>query len=223
MKAFYFAKIDYIKSRAQLYMILAITVIVIVIMQLGGDSMQGQVGFMYGVFIAIVFSTNPFGACTRKDAGFQQLLPATTLQRVAGRFLFGLSLLLVGAGVGLASTAVYCLMMGKDEFVPLPVCLLTFAVGLVIITVQYIFFYLVGESRGAQFLSLVRMVPGMCFFFASMKVMGEVQKNPAQALALIGKIDGSLDSIGWGSVVLALAVMAAGILLCARTTAKKDY
>lgn len=223
MKALYFAKIDYIKSRTQLYKILAIAVVVIVIMQLGNDSMKGQVGFMYGIFMAIIFSTNPFGACTRKDAGFQQLLPATTLQRVAGRFLFGLSLLFVGVGIGLVSTAAYCLLTGKDEFVPLSVCLLTFAVGLVIITVQYIFFYLVGESRGAQFLSLARMIPGMCFFFVSMKVMGEIQNNPAQTLALIEKIGGSLDKIGWGSVVLALAVMAAGILLCARATAQKDY
>ena len=92
MKALYFAKIDYIKTRTQWYMMLSISVIVIVIMMLNSSSMVGQVNFMYGVFIAIVFSTNPFGACTRKDMGFQQLLPATTFQRVAGRFLFNLFL-----------------------------------------------------------------------------------------------------------------------------------
>ncbi|MCI9256047.1 MAG: hypothetical protein HFI58_14740, partial [Lachnospiraceae bacterium] len=98
MKALYFAKIDYIKTRTQWYMMLSISVIVIVIMMLNSSSMVGQVNFMYGVFIAIVFSTNPFGACTRKDMGFQQLLPATTFQRVAGRFLFGMFLLLTGIG-----------------------------------------------------------------------------------------------------------------------------
>ena len=144
-------------------MMLSISVIVIVIMMLNSSSMVGQVNFMYGVFIAIVFSTNPFGACTRKDMGFQQLLPATTFQRVAGRFLFGMFLLLTGIGIGLAGTAVYCVLTGKAEFVSLPMCLLTFAVGVVIITVQYIFFYLVGESKGAQLLSLVRMLPSMCF------------------------------------------------------------
>ena len=216
MKALYFAKIDYIKTRTQWYMMLSISVIVIVIM-------VGQVNFMYGVFIAIVFSTNPFGACTRKDMGFQQLLPATTFQRVAGRFLFGMFLLLTGIGIGLAGTAVYCVLTGKAEFVSLPMCLLTFAVGVVIITVQYIFFYLVGESKGAQLLSLVRMLPSMCFFFVSMKVIGEIQKNPAEACALLEKVGGNLDAIGWGGAVMALIVMMAGIVFCTRATAKKDY
>ncbi len=223
MKALYFAKIDYIKTRAQWYMMLSISVIVIVIMMLNSSSMVGQVNFMYGVFIAIVFSTNPFGACTRKDMGFQQLLPATTFQRVAGRFLFGMFLLLTGIGIGLAGTAVYCVLTGKAEFVSLPMCLLTFAVGVVIITVQYIFFYLVGESKGAQLLSLVRVAPSMCFFFISMKLIGEIQKNPAAAFALLEKVGGNLDAIGWGGAVMALIVMMAGILLCTRATAKKDY
>lgn len=222
MKALYFAKIDYMRARTQLYMLLVITVVVIVIMQVG-TNVTGLAGFMYGVFLAIIFSTAPFGNCTRKDAGFQQLLPATTLQRVLGRFLFGLSLLFVGTGIGLITTTVYCLMTGKQEMVPLPVCLITFAVALVVITVQYIFFYLVGESKGAQFLSLVRMIPGMCFFFISIKVMGAVQQDPATAVKIIEKIGGNLDSIGWGSVALAALVMTAGILLCTRATAKKDY
>lgn len=202
-------------------MMLSISVIVIVIMMLNSSSMVGQVNFMYGVFIAIVFSTNPFGACTRKDMGFQQLLPATTFQRVAGRFLFGMFLLLTG--IGLAGTAVYCVLTGKAEFVSLPMFLLTFAVGVVIITVQYIFFYLVGESKGAQLLSLVRMLPSMCFFFVSMKVIGEIQKNPAEAFALLEKVGGNLDAIGWGGAVMALIVMMAGIVFCTRATAKKDY
>lgn len=222
MKALYFAKIDYIKTRTQWYMMLSISVIVIVIMMLNSSSMVGQVNFMYGVFIAIVFSTNPFGTCTRKDMGFQQLLPATTFQRVAGRFLFGMFLLLTGIGIGLAGTAVYCVLTGKAEFVSLPMCLLTFAVGVVIITVQYIFFYLVGESKGAQLLSLVRVVPSMCFFFVSMKLIGEIQKNPA-AFALLEKVGGNLDAIGWGGAVMALIVMMAGIVFCTRATAKKDY
>ena len=223
MKALYFAKIDYMKTRTQWYMMLSISVIVIVIMMLNSSSMVGQVNFMYGVFIAIVFSTNPFGACSRKDMGFQQLLPATTFQRVAGRFLFGMFLLLTGIGIGLAGTAVYCVLTGKAEFVSLPMCLLTFAVGVVIITVQYIFFYLVGESRGAQLLSLVRVLPSMCFFFVSMKVIGEIQKNPAEAFALLEKVGGNLDAIGWGGAVMALIVMMAGIVFCTRATAKKDY
>lgn len=222
MKALYFAKIDYFKTRKQLGMLLAITVLVMVIMQLSPD-INGPVGFAYGIFLAIVFATTPFGNCTRKDAGFQQLLPATTLQRVTGRFVFGLSLLFVGMGLGLFTVAVYGLLTGQSEMLPLPICLIALAIGMVFVTVQYIFFYLVGESRGEQFLSLVRMVPGLCYFFGSVKVMGEIQSNPEAVMAVVEKIGGNLDGIGWGSVTLAALAMAAGILLCARATAKKDY
>lgn len=222
MRALYFLKIDYIKSRTQLYSCLGIGIVVIAIMQMSADT-PGQVGFMYGVFIAIVFATTPFGACTRRDAGFQQLLPATTRQRVLGRFLFGFSLLLFGIGIGLVITALCYLMTGRREMVTLPICLITFAIGLAIITVQYIFFYLVGESKGGQFLSLVRMIPGMCFFFVSMKLMGEIQEDPRAAMTVIEKVGGNLDSIGWISAALSLAVMAAGIVVCVRATANKDY
>lgn len=222
MKALYFAKIDYIKTRKQLYLLIVISVIVMAVMQVSAD-VTAQVGFVYGVFLAIVFSTTPFGNCTRKDAGFQLMLPATTLQRVTGRFMFGLTLLFIGMGCGLATAAVYGLLTGRREMVSLPICLIAFAVGLVLITVQYMFLYLVGESKGAQFLSLVRMVPGMSFFFGSMKLAGEIQKDPSGAVRIIEKIGGNLDSIGWGSVTLAVLVMAAGILLCTKATEKKDY
>lgn len=222
MKALYFAKIDYIKTRTQLRVLLVITAVVMVIMLMSND-MTRQVGFMYGVFMAIVFSTVPFGNCTRKDAGFQQLLPATTLQRVMGRFAYGLSMLFMGIGIGLVAAAGYSMLTGQREMIPLSLCLIIFAVGLILITVQYIFFYLVGESKGAQFLSLVRMVPGMCFFFGSVKVIGEMQNDPSGTAKIIEMIGGNLDSIGWGSAVLAVLVMAGGILVCTRATMKKDY
>lgn len=56
-----------------------------------------------------------------------------------------------------------------------------------------------------------------------MKVIGEIQKNPAEAFALLEKVGGNLDAIGWGGAVMALIVMMAGIVFCTRATAKKDY
>ena len=56
-----------------------------------------------------------------------------------------------------------------------------------------------------------------------MKLMGEIQKDPSGAVKIIEMIGGNLDSIGWGSAVLAVLVMAGGILVCTRATMKKDY
>ncbi len=223
MKTLYFTKIDYIRSRTQLYLISVILAVVIMILKFMTDGTDVMV-FLYGIFITIVFSTVPFGNCSRKDAGFLQLLPATVWHRVMGRFLFGLSLLMIGSAISAGCMVVYRLYVGAEEnVIVLPFCMIILSVGLVFITVQYIALYLVGENYGAQFLSLVRMIPGMCFFFGSMKLLEEARQNPESAMKLLGLISDRPYVISLGSIVIALAVMAAGVVLCVKMTEKRDY
>lgn len=223
MKTLYFMKIDYIRSRSQMYLIFGIMALVTLIMKYMTDGTDEMV-FMYGVFIAIVFSTVPFGNCSRSDAGFLQMLPATTWQRVLGRFLFGLTLILTGSVISVGCTVVYQLLMGTGINLMAPPFYMIFAsIGMVIITVQYMILYLIGENRGAQYLSLIRMIPGMSFFFGSIKLMGAVQEDSSEVMKVLELINGRINVIGWGSVIIALAVMAVGVILCVRATEKRDY
>lgn len=223
MRVLYFTKIDYIRSKMQIGLIFVILAVVTFLLKFMTDGTDLTI-FLYGIFIVIVFSTVPFGNCTRADAGFLQLLPAATWQRVLGRFLFGLSLLLIGSVVSMVGAAVYQLTSGAGTYVIVPpFYMVVLAIGLLIITVQYVFLYLVGENRGQHFLSLVRMVPGMCFFFGSMSLIGEIEKNPAEAMEFLEWFGNRLDLIGWASLAIALAVMAAGVILCAKVTEKKDF
>lgn len=222
MKALYFTKIDYIRSRTQLYLILVMLAVVTMIMKFMTDGTDMMV-FLYGIFIIIIFSTVPFGNCSRKDAGFLQVLPATVWQRVLGRFLFGFSLLIIGSLVSAGCMVVYWLYAGVEEKgVTPPLCMIFAAIGLVIITVQYIVLYLVGESSGAQALNLVRMIPGMSFFFGSVKLMGEVSRNPEDVRKLSELVSDRLHVISLCSIAAALAVMAAGVVLCVKVIEKKD-
>ena len=206
-----------------MYLILAILAIVILVMKFMTDGTDVMV-FLYGVFIVIVFSTVPFGNCSRADAGFLQMLPATTWQRVMGRFLFGLSLLLIGSGISIGCMVLYQLYAGiQVSLMAPPFYMMIVAIGMLIITLQYIILYVVGESRGAQFLSVVRMIPGMSFFFASLKLIGAVQENPNTAGRLLEMAGNRLDVIGWGSIGVALAVMAAGVIVCVKVTDQRDY
>ena len=77
MKAIYFTKMDYIRSRKQTRLILVLLTMVMLLLKFITDGTDITI-FLYGIFIVIVFSTTPFGDCTRADAGFLQLLPATT-------------------------------------------------------------------------------------------------------------------------------------------------
>lgn len=222
MKILYFMKIDYIWSRAQLYWILAALTFVTLIMRFMTDSSDVSV-FMYGVFIAIVVSTVPFGNCRRADAGFLQLLPATTWQRVLGRFLFGLCLLLAGSAISIGCTVLHQMFVGSEmNLMALPFYMIFSSIGLVIIAAEYILLYMIGENHGAQFLSLVRMIPGMAFFFGFTSLINTASKNPSEAMRYLDLISGRLDVISWGCVVFALAVMAFGVILCAKVTGKRD-
>ena len=60
MKTLYFTKIDYIRSRTQLYLISVILAVVIMILKFMTDGTDVMV-FLYGIFITIVFSTVPSG------------------------------------------------------------------------------------------------------------------------------------------------------------------
>lgn len=223
MKTLYFTKIDYIRSRTQMYMIFVLLAAVTLIMKFWADSSDVMI-FLYGVFIAIVFSTVPFGNCSRKDAGFLQLLPAATWQRVLGRFLFSVFLLLAGSVISVGVTLMYQLAVGTGPDLMAPsFYMILSAVGLVIITVQYMILYIIGENHGAQFLSLVRMIPGMSFFFGSMKLSSAVQENPAEVMKMLEAVGNRLDVIGWGSVAAALAAMVAGVIVCTKVTEKRDY
>lgn len=223
MKALYFTKIDYIRTRTQMYWILAILAFVTLLMRFMTDSTDVMI-FLYGVFVAIVVSTIPFGNCSRADAGFRQLLPATTWQRVLGRFLFGLFMLLAGSMISIGCTVVYQILVGggMNLMTPLFYMILS-SIGLVIITAEYVVLYMIGENRGAQFISLVRMIPGMAFFFGSMGLANAVSEDPSKAMRYLELIGNRLDVIGWGCVVCALAVMAAGVILCVKVTEKRDY
>ena len=63
----------------------------------------------------------------------------------------------------------------------------------------------------------------MSFFFGSIKLMGAIEKNPAKAAELLELVGSRMNVIGWGSLIAALAVMAAGVILCAKVTEKRDF
>ena len=88
MRAIHFMMIDYIKVKQQVYFMPLFLVIALL---MWGQGYSILVPFSYMMFVAIIFSTAPFGACKKGDAGFLVLLPSTVMHRVMGRFLYGLS------------------------------------------------------------------------------------------------------------------------------------
>lgn len=225
MRALYFTKIDFIKTKQQMLMAPVIMLVVGIIMLLGGgdgSSYNVVTLFVYMLFIAIVFSTAPFGECRRKDAGFLMLLPAGTRDRVVGRFLYGISLQMAAAVLGAICAAGYRVLGYGSSPADLSICLIGLSVGILLMSAQYIFFYLFGENSGTQLLTFARVIPGMCYFMGAVFVSNMIKEQPERAASAMGAVISLLNIISIIGVAAALIVFVAAIWLCIQMTEKRD-
>ena len=226
MRALYFTKIDFIKTKQQMLMAPVIMLVVGLIMLFGGgdeSSYNVVTLFVYMLFIAIVFSTAPFGECRRKDAGFLMLLPADTRDRVVGRFLYGISLQMTVAVLGAICAAGYRALGRESNPADLSICLIGLSVGVLLMSAQYVFFYLFGENSGTQLLNFARVIPGMCYFMGAVYVSNMLKEQPELVASTIDAVISFLNTISIISVAAAFVVLVAAILLCVKMTEKKDY
>lgn len=226
MRAFYFTKIDFIKTKHQMMIAPFIMLFVSIIMLCGnaGRSRFDMLAvFGYALFIAIIFSTAPFGECRRKDEGFLMLLPAGTRDRVAGRFLYGISLQIIAVLIGAICAAGYYVLGYEVNPAELYLCLIGLSVGILLMSAEYVFFYLFGENSGTQLLGLARVVPGMCFYIGSVFVSSVLRDQPELVTGMDKAAENFLNVVGIVSVAAALTVSAATISLCVRMIGKRDY
>lgn len=225
MRALYFTKIDFIKTKPQMIMAPFIMLFVGLIMVLGGDdgsSYNAVTLFVYMLFIAIVFSTAPFGECRRKDAGFLMLLPAGTRDRVVGRFLYGISLQVSAAVLGAVCVVGYRALGREGNPADLSVCLIGLSVGILLMSAQYVFFYLFGENSGTQLLNFARVIPGMCYFMGAVYVSNMIKEQPERVAGTMEAVIGLLNIIGIIGVAAAFTVLMAAITVCVKLTERKD-
>lgn len=225
MKAFKFMKIDYIKTKHQM-LITPLFLLAIVVIMMAPDSdikeFSAVVPFCYMVFMMIVFSCSPFGSCRREETGFLQLLPATTWDRVAGRFLYGISLIMIAAVLGIGAMGIGQMFGIRISALDVPLCLVALGIGILIVTAEYVFFYLFGENTAQNLLGIVRVLPGMCFFFISANLSKDIINDPDKVQQFAETVGRHLNMIGGISVVISLIMFVAAIWLCAAMTDKRD-
>lgn len=225
MRALYFMKIDFIKTKQQMLMAPVIMLVVGLVMLFGGgdgSSYNVVTLFVYMLFIAIVFSTAPFGECRRKDAGFLMLLPAGTRDRVVGRFLYGISLQMTVVVLGAICAVGYRALGRESNPADLSICLIGLSVGILLMSAQYVFFYLFGENSGTQLLNFARVIPGMCYFMGAVYVSNMLKEQPELVASTIDAVISLLNTISIISMTAAFVVLVAAILLCIQMTEKRD-
>ena len=222
MRAVHFMKIDYVIGRQQVYF-LPIFYGVAIIMGVMQQSVLITCSYM--LFIAVVFSTIPFGPSAKKEVGFLVLLPSTVMDRVAGRFLFGLSYIAMTVLVSGLFMVVYDLLGYPIASWMVAFCLVNVAIGIFLMTLEFLFLYLFGAGKfnGQYLVGIVRTLPGMVMFFLATYCLGRIEEAPAADGSELALIGGKLLGAGVGAVAVSLIILCAAMVLCVKVIEKRDY
>lgn len=223
MRAVKYMKVDYMLTKRQM-LIMPLMVLVSVLLVKSAQDFGVMMGCSYMIFVATIFATAPFGSCHIKNTGFLLMLPATVADRVAGRFLYGLSFMAATALLCAAGMGISCLLGFEITTMMAGLFLGNLALGVVIVALEYLLSYVLGEGKNNwQYVgNIVRVAPGMVMYFMFMFIFTKADGEAyvADRLAFLAK-----RSIYAGVVVLAasLLIMAVSAAICVKAIERRDY
>lgn len=161
-----FVKVDFrVTSNITIYALVFI-ILAYVVSILGNNPFFGIIYILFG---ALILTTQPFITRTKGNSGFLLMLPGTDWERVAGRFLYGSFLLSLSMVAGMllfvANGWIHGGMLSWHNLLLL--CLFCFSFSLIILGIQYMIMYIVGEMKSNYVISIIRIVPGFLFYIVS--------------------------------------------------------
>lgn len=223
MRAIQYMKVDYILTKQQQRILPIFAILAVFVGRAMGD-MWTVVTCSYLIFMGTIFSTTPFGICHRKNTGFLLMLPATVAERVIGRFLYGLSFIVMTVLFSAVCMGVFSLLGDEITSVTVGLLLCNLALGLFIVALEYMLSYIFGEGKNNwQYLgNIVRVAPGMGMFFLFMSLAGRMDEE-TYAADRMEFLSQKILSIGALGLVAALLVMAAAIVVSVKVIEKRDY
>lgn len=112
MKTFKCIKLDILKSKS-IFKILPFFLLICLVTTLAMDNAPACWGILYLVFGGLIIVSNPFFAMSNISEVFTNMLPASVANRVFGRYLFGVIVMVVSALLGIA--AEFFRMMVRGE------------------------------------------------------------------------------------------------------------
>lgn len=220
MNVIKFMKIDYKMTKSQNRLLILFAILAVIISTRSNVYMWGMGYLCFG---AIILSTAPFSLEQDKSCGFIQLLPATTLSRVIGRYLYSLALIAFSSVIGILCSFISFQM--KDislDNLSIPVFFIIIAAAIMVNTIQYVILYIAGNIRSQQVMGLLRMVPVFLFFFAGNYFIGFVQKNQDKGIRILNWMQENISIVALIVVVLAAIIFWIGIAVSYMVIKNRD-
>ncbi len=218
MKALKFLKVDWIRCKSQLKIMILFPVVAMVI-GLGGLENE-MFTITYMVFGSIIFAVQPFNMEQMSESGFINMLPGTKSDRVAGRYLFAFILVIVSVLLGAGAMILYDIKHGISLAPVLTTSCIFFGGAMVICSLQYILFYSLGKGKSNQMMGIIRMIPAFIMFFLGNYFSDWIKSGGAAKLNWILDRTAELSAL---CVLVGLFVFFVGISISGRIIEHKDF
>lgn len=231
MRALKYMKLDFIKGRK---MNLLCSALALGVGLLAGSRLSNVysylMGLIYMMFFACVITAAAFAESTGKNMSvrsmFTLLLPGSTLQRVSGRFLYGI----VEIGVlGVCYTIVTLVSGVADMSVSQTFLILFLAVSVTIVLtdMQYLLCYLTGSGiNSAYLLNLLRLILPMAAYFAATSLLSVIEEEGIQYAWIMDAVVwlGKHPSVGAAGALLIAAVFTViAVFIASAVCSRRDY
>ncbi|MFA9376974.1 MAG: ABC-2 transporter permease [Lachnotalea sp.] len=217
MNVIKFSIVDILRCKTQLWMMVPFSVIGFIFMK---SSLGPLNGVIYMCFAAIILSTQPFMQEQIAESGFVNMLPTTKNERVIGRYLFGLLLLIFAMGLSLISLVIYSLINNGIPSNWNIAIIGSFGIGLIVLGFQYVVFYAMGKMKSQQFASLIMMAPGFILFFGANFIIGKIEKNMPSAVEWIAS---NLTAFAVLIMVVGIVIWVLSIIVTTKIIDKRDF
>lgn len=224
MNAVKFMKMDFLKIKSQIKLMIVIIAFVMVFSfkMLTKDMLGWSV--MYMIFMGIILASLPFSVDATTSGGFVTLLPAKARSRVYGRFLYGLVFLVVCTLIGSAISVSYAIKENLELKGLLLQMIVFFGAGVLVNSLQFFVSYLF-EIKNAQVLSIMRIIPGFLFFFAGSVIMDKISESQESMNAfsqMVSKIIEYKEVAAVGFFVISMLIMVVCMMICAKREERKE-
>ncbi|SFB21596.1 ABC-2 family transporter protein [Acetitomaculum ruminis DSM 5522] len=163
MNTLNYIKIDFLKNKRQIILIPMFAIFAVLLSKNSNIS-----GASYAMFAGTIVGINAFTSEKIKEIGFISMLPGKNINKVAGRFLYGMINMVI---LEVLFLALYCIISDFSNTVldkeKIFLIVLSTMAGIVLISIEYTIFYILGKFKSQSLFTFIMMLPGMLLFFLS--------------------------------------------------------
>lgn len=215
-----FLMVDVRLMKSQKIFLAAFPLFAVVIGASSGDMLFIISYLCFGVMIV---STTPFLLESKYMSSFIHLLPGKERDKVAGRYACFLAMLLSFAAVGFCVCAAlgalgHQVIQSGNVYISMAIIVVSIIVG----SLQFVIFYVVGQEKSEQWLNIVRIVPAFLFFFATNYVIEAFADHEEKIGNILRFIDQNKTMLLIAGAILSLVVFFACIGISTAVIRRKN-